>query len=146
MSTDNIRINVADWGTDKKQLSTIRRLVFIEEQNVPEEMEWDEFDVSSIHFLVTLKDQAIACARLKRDGQIGRMAVLEKYRNQQVGSNLLQFILELASKQGINPVYLHAQVSAIPFYEKLDFVSRGDIFYEANIPHREMLKNVLSDR
>jgi predicted GNAT family N-acyltransferase len=140
MPGNNITIKVADWKKDKQELSRIRRLVFIEEQNVPQAMEWDEFDESSIHFLVTNKNQAIACARLKHDGQIGRMAVLAEYRKQGFGSKLLQFVLDTAKKQNIDPVYLHAQVSAISFYEKLNFASQGNIFYEANIPHREMFK------
>lgn len=141
MPSNNITIKVANWSEEKSELSDIRRLVFIEEQNVPQEMEWDEFDETSTHFLVTLKNQAIACARLKADGQIGRMAVLAEYRNRGFGSKLLQFILTEADTQNINHVYLHAQVSAIPFYEKLGFVARGNIFYEADIPHREMYKN-----
>jgi len=145
MPSNNITIKVADWSKEKDDLSDIRRLVFIEEQNVPEEMEWDEFDETSTHFLVTLKDQAIACARLKTDGQIGRMAVLPEYRNQGFGSKLLQFVLAEANTQDINHVYLHAQISAIPFYEKLGFITRGNIFHEANIPHREMYKNLLNN-
>lgn len=142
MPSNNITIKVANWSEEKSELSNIRRLVFIEEQKVPQEMEWDEFDETSTHFLVTLKDQAIACARLKADGQIGRMAVLAEYRNRGFGSKLLQFILTEADTQNINHVYLHAQVSAIPFYEKLGFVARGNIFYEADIQHREMYKKI----
>lgn len=133
-------IKIADWAKDKTQLSRIRQLVFIEEQKVPEEMEWDELDKSSIHFLVTIQNKPIACARLKNDGQIGRMAVLTEYRHQGYGSKLLKFILDIAEKKKIEPLYLHAQVGAIPFYEKMGFVSHGDVFYEANIPHREMFK------
>lgn len=140
MLSNNINIKVADWNKDKDQLSSIRRSVFIEEQNVPEEMEWDEFDASSIHFLVTLDEKSIACARLKKDGQIGRMAVLVEYRNQGIGSKLLQVVLETASNQAIDPAYLHAQVSAISFYERLGFTCQGEVFFEANIPHREMFK------
>lgn len=135
-----IKIRIADWKNDKKILATIRRLVFIEEQNVPEELEWDEHDDSSTHFIVTLDDKAIATARLKPDGQIGRMAVLAEYRNQGIGSKLLQFVLQSNASQNLKQFYLHAQVEAIPFYEKQGFTAHGKIFYEANIPHREMLK------
>ncbi|GMR01629.1 MAG: GNAT family N-acetyltransferase [Gammaproteobacteria bacterium] len=138
----NIKIRIADWQTDRKILSQIRRAVFIEEQKVPEELEWDEFDDSSIHFLVTQEYQPIACARLKHDGQIGRMAVLAKHRNQGAGSELLQFVLKQAGEQKLEKVYLHAQLTAISFYKKQGFIAAGDIFYEANIPHREMLKKI----
>ena len=142
MSEKGIKIRIADWLTDKDKLAQIRRLVFIEEQNVPEELEWDEFDDISIHFLVTQDDQLIACARLKPDGQIGRMAVLASHRNQGTGSSLLLFVLQQAVKTKLDKVYLHAQETAISFYEKHGFTAVGDIFYEANIPHREMLKKI----
>ena len=142
MPENGIKIRIADWYIDKDALAQIRQLVFIKEQNVPEELEWDEFDESSIHFLVTHEDQPVACARLKADGQIGRMAVLAAHRNRGTGSKLLQFILQMAVEQKLKSVYLHAQEAAIPFYEKHGFIAVGDIFYEANIPHREMLKKV----
>jgi len=140
MPEDNLKIIIADWQKDKTSLQNIRRIVFIEEQGVPEDMEWDEYDTSSTHYLVTHNHKTIATARLKPDGQIGRMAVLAEYRNQGIGSKLLQFVLKNAAQTNINKVYLHAQVEAIPFYEKQGFTSQSDIFYEANIPHREMLK------
>lgn len=140
--SEQLKIKVADWKKDKDDLKNIRRRVFIEEQNVPEELEWDEFDDSSIHFIATLDERAVAVARLKPDGQIGRMAVLAEHRNQGLGSLLLQFVLQQAAKQKLNKVYLHAQTSAIRFYEKQGFASCGEIFYEANIPHREMLKKI----
>lgn len=137
-----IQCRVADWIQDKDALKSIRHRVFVEEQKVPVELEWDEYDETATHFIVTLSGQAIACARLKSDGQIGRMAVLTGYRNQGIGQELLRFVLRTAPEKDINEVYLHAQVSAIPFYEKQGFISVGEIFYEADIPHREMLKKI----
>ena len=142
MFKHNIKIRIADWHTDKDSLAKIRRLVFIEEQNVPEDMEWDEYDDSATHFLATLDNKIIATARLKTDGQIGRMAVLAEYRNKGIGSKLLQFVLLTAIQQKLNNVYLHAQVSAISFYKKHGFTTCGHVFYEANIPHREMSKKI----
>ncbi|MCK4834433.1 MAG: GNAT family N-acetyltransferase [Gammaproteobacteria bacterium] len=142
MSKHNTEIRIADWKTEKDSLKQIRQTVFIEEQKVPVELEWDEFDDSSTHFIATLEGQHIACARLKPDGQIGRMAVLAEHRNQGAGSKLLQFILRTAGRQKTCNVYLHAQVSAVLFYEKHGFTTTGDIFYEANIPHREMLRKI----
>ena len=140
MPEDKINIRIANWNTDKDGLVRIRRRVFIEEQHVPENMEWDQYDDSSTHFLVTLDNNVIATARLKTDGQIGRMAVLAEYRSKGIGSKLLQFVLLTALQQKQKKVYLHAQVSAISFYEKHGFTTCGDIFFEADIPHREMLK------
>jgi predicted GNAT family N-acyltransferase len=144
LNNEHIAIHFADWNKpdDKKNLSSIRRSVFIEEQKVPESLEWDEDDNSAKHYLVFYKDKAIAVARLKPDGQIGRMAVLPDYRNKGIGSALLQFILKNIETTSLNQVFLHAQTTAIKFYERQGFISHGEIFYEANIPHRKMLKKL----
>jgi predicted GNAT family N-acyltransferase len=141
MPTNNFNIRVANWTDDKEDLAGIRRSVFIDEQKVPEELEWDEHDLPSIHFLVTTsEDKPIASARLKPDGQIGRMAVLREFRNQGIGQKLLQYVLQHAACQKLDRLYLHAQIDAVPFYEKQGFNAHGDVFYEANIAHRAMLK------
>ncbi len=142
MFKHDIKICITNWDSNNDSLVRIRRQVFIEEQNVPEDMEWDEHDSSSTHFLATLDNKFIATARLKTDGQIGRMAVLAEYRNKGIGSKLLKFVLLTAKQQKQKNVYLHAQVSAIPFYKKHGFTACGDVFYEANIPHREMSKKI----
>lgn len=136
------RCRVADWSIDRAALKSIRYRVFIEEQKVPIELEWDEYDDSATHFIACRDGETIACARLKSDGQIGRMAVLKEYRSQGTGQQLLRLVLQTAANKNINEVYLHAQVSAIPFYEKQGFTAIGDIFFEADIPHREMFKKV----
>lgn len=138
----NITIHSTDWHTDKNRLSLIRRRVFIEEQNVPEELEWDDLDATSVHFLVTNNDKAIACARLTVAGRIGRMAVLAEYRGHGIGSQLLQAVLQKTHELKLNNIHLHAQVSAIAFYEKQGFSTKGDVFFEATIPHQEMFKKI----
>jgi len=142
MSSSRINIRVADWADDKAALEKIRRAVFINEQKVPEELEWDEYDLSSTHFLVTINDNPVAVARLKPDGQIGRMAVLREYRHQGIGRKLLQYVLQNAARQKLQQLYLHAQVDAVAFYEKQGFTAYGDVFYEAEIAHRAMSKNI----
>jgi len=145
MSKNNIKIYIADWLTENNKLTGIRRQVFIEEQMVPKELEWDEFDNSSTHFLVSYQGETVACARLQADGKIGRMAVLKEYRNQGIGHRILQFILQEAGNKKFKIIYLHAQLSALIFYEKHGFIATGDIFYEANIAHRKMcLKHCLT--
>ena len=133
-------IRIADWAEEKELLSSVRRQVFIIEQQVPDELEWDEFDETATHIVASIDCKIIGTARLKTDGQIGRMAVLKPYRNQGIGSRLLQLVLTTAQDKQYPKVYLHAQVEAIPFYEKHGFTSEGDIFYEADIPHRGMFK------
>ncbi len=138
----DLQIKIADWLKDKAVLQSIRRLVFIEEQSVPEALEWDEHDTTATHFLALTRNAAVATARLKIDGQIGRMAVLPAYRNKAIGQQLLSFVLETAVKQQFNSVFLHAQVQVVDFYKKLGFVEQGGIFMDANIPHREMVKKL----
>jgi len=131
------------WKDNEPALSDIRRRVFTEEQNVPEELEWDGLDDSCHHILVTdAGNRPIGTGRIKPDGHLGRMAVLSGYRNQGVGSAILRALLDYAGQQHSNRVYLHAQVSAIPFYLKHGFVITGEQFTEAGIPHRSMAMNL----
>ena len=75
-----MRIAIVTWADAEAELSTIRRTVFIEEQQVPEELEWDGEDEAALHVLVHENGQPIACGRMLSDGHIGRMAVLKDYR------------------------------------------------------------------
>lgn len=133
----------ADWQQYKTALSDVRRRVFIEEQKVPEQLEWDEFDESSLHILaMSAQNQPIGTGRLKRDGQIGRMAVLPEYRRHSVGSAILQALIDAAIAGNLPEVYLHAQLSAIDFYLKHGFHSYGEQFLDANIPHISMRRKL----
>jgi len=139
-------VKTTSWKDNKKSLSEIRRKVFIEEQNVPEELEWDEYDQDCIHVLVTDENnKAIACGRLKTDGHIGRMAVLKAYRSAGIGTSILKELLAHAKSLNIEKVYLHAQTSAISFYEKQGFEVISEEFMDAGIPHKSMNK-LLSDK
>lgn len=127
------------WDTSQVELLEVRREVFVVEQGVPEEIEIDEHDPASIHFLA--RDAAgvpIGTARLLPEGRIGRMAVLALWRRSGVGRALLSAAMETARARGDSRLYLHAQVHSIPFYESLGFSVFGEEFDEADIPHREM--------
>lgn len=138
------QLRVVRWQDEKQSLTVVRREVFIEEQHVPEELEWDEFDSISQHVLVTdRKDKPIATGRIKPDGHIGRMAVLKEWRNKGIGHTILKSLISCAQAQGLERVYLHAQVSAIPFYQKLGFELYSEVFMDAGIPHRSMQRLVL---
>ena len=132
-------IQVVDWQSAKRELSKIRRKVFIEEQQVPEELEWDEFDASSSHLLaIDAQQNPIGCARLLSDGHIGRMAVLLDWRGNGVGNALLQHSVALARRRGYEHAILDAQCHAIPFYQRAGFIITSDQFIDAGIPHRTM--------
>lgn len=138
----DLRFIHCDWQQYREQLSFVRREVFIQEQNVPEELEWDEFDRTAQHILVLNDTQPVATARIKKDGHIGRMAVLKQYRQQGIGSEILLRLLDDARKLELKKVFLYAQVSAIHFYEKQGFVCEGNEFMDAGIPHKMMIKKL----
>lgn len=128
------------WQDSSELLSSIRRIVFIEEQQVPEELELDELDPVCHHVLVTdVDNKPVATGRIDSDGRIGRMAVLKEYRGQGIGSALLVALLDYAGQKQYAGVHLHAQVTAIPFYEKHGFMADGEKFMDAGIPHRNMV-------
>ena len=144
MKKTDIQLIHANWQEHRTQLGEIRRKVFIEEQQVPEEMEWDEYDAACHHILaIDLNNQPVATGRIKPDGHIGRMAVLAEWRNRGIGTAILDALMNYAVKQNIKEVILHAQVSAIPFYSKLGFEICSDEFMDAGIPHRTMKKSLV---
>jgi len=133
----------ASWPEDRAALGAIRRAVFIEEQQVPEALEWDGLDETCYHILVTDgSGNPVGTGRVKPDGHIGRMAVLKDCRGQGTGSAIRAALLELARQQEYPRVFLHAQVEAIPFYEKHGFSVTGELFMDAGIPHRSMERRV----
>jgi predicted GNAT family N-acyltransferase len=136
-------IREANWTIDGALLSNIRRLVFIVEQEVPQEEEWDGKDEDSWHWLATdASDNPIGTARLLPDGQIGRMAVLADKRGSGVGAVLLEQAVEKARHLGMQEVFLNAQSHALGFYERCGFVAEGDEFMEAGIPHFRMTRQL----
>lgn len=141
-SIENIKIICTDWKQHQKELKQIRSKVFIEEQHVPENLEWDEFDEQSSHFLAFYDQQAVATVRLKPDGQIGRMAVLTNYRGKGLGSALLKAVISHAENEHYKILYLHAQEQAIGFYQQFHFAENGKAFMDANIVHQAMFKTI----
>jgi predicted GNAT family N-acyltransferase len=137
-------IETVAWQGPEGEAGMIRRHVFIEEQNVPEAIEWDELDAVSTHFIARDDGgRAIGCARLTPDGRIGRMAVLPAWRGKGVGSGLLHEAFQEAAKCGPREVVLHAQTRAASFYARRGFEQVGEEFMEAGIPHvvmRRILK------
>jgi len=137
---DNIQFITTSWKQSRQELKQIRTSVFIEEQHVPTELEWDEFDEQSIHFLALLNNNPIATARLKPDGQIGRMAIIKNYRNKGIGTELLKTVLLQAKNYDYNMVYVHAQKQAVNFYKQFNFIHNGTEFMDAGIKHIAMYK------
>jgi len=137
--TGTFRVRLADWTHDESKLRAIRYQVFVVEQQVPEDLEWDGIDAGCRHALAEDSvGNAIGCGRLLPDGHIGRMAVLRPWRGQGVGAALLERLVELARDDGHRRVVLNAQTHALPFYARQGFAPCGAEFEEAGIPHLAM--------
>lgn len=126
------------WADAGDKLAAIRRRVFIEEQHVPEALEWDGLDSGAMHLLALIDGNPVGCARLLPGGRIGRMAVLPEWRRQGVGGAMLQALIAAARRQGLQQVTLSAQVHAIAFYQRHGFSICSDIYPDAGIPHQDM--------
>ncbi|MCF7825755.1 MAG: GNAT family N-acetyltransferase [Candidatus Marinimicrobia bacterium] len=141
-----IQVSPIQSENDRRASRQIREVVFIVEQQVPQEIEYDEYEESSTHILATLNGLPAGTARWRQTehGQkLERFAVLKSARGKGVGAALVQYILEQLNET--ESVYLNSQLSAIPFYAHFGFEETGGIFYEANIPHRKMvLKTIRS--
>lgn len=139
---NEIIIKIADFEQNFSEIEAIRTSVFIKEQKVPVELEWDEFDNDSTHILAYYDNKPVATARLLKDGHIGRMAVLKAYRNRNIGKNMLKYLLELAEKRALENIELSAQDHAVEFYKKLGFTVISDVYMDAGIPHYTMRKTI----
>ncbi len=129
----------ADWKTDAAALRALREAVFITEQRVPPEEEWDTLDADSEHVIACANDGTpIGCGRLTPEHKIGRMAVLADWRGRGVGSAMLGQLIERARQLGWQSVALHAQTSALEFYRQHGFEACGERFMEAGIEHQAM--------
>ena len=139
MIPEDFRVEPADWTTDLEALRAVREQVFIVEQQVPIEDEWDAFDARSRHVIARdTAERPIGTGRLTPDHAIGRMAVLAEWRGRGVGEALLKALLDQARALGYPAIEVHAQTHAIRFYEKFGFEAYGDEFIECAIAHRMM--------
>ncbi|MGE8405472.1 MAG: GNAT family N-acetyltransferase [Pseudomonas sp.] len=138
---NKITVRLADWHKDNADIRRIREAVFIAEQNVPAELEWDSDDNDAIHFLAVEGDYAIGTARLLLDGQIGRVSVLKDWRGLKVGDALMQAAIVEAQGRDLSQQMLTAQVHATAFYERLGFRVVSEEFLEAGIPHVDMVRD-----
>jgi predicted GNAT family N-acyltransferase len=123
----------------------IREKVFVEEQHVPANEEYDEYDQTARHFLAYFNDVPCGTARWRytdKGIKLERFAVLSEFRSQKVGSALVQHLLDdvhLQPEAAGMPIYLHAQLTAIPLYEKFGFRAMGEQFMECDIAHYKMM-------
>ena len=139
-----VTVEKVDSQADFAICMAIRMEVFVFEQNVPADVEWDAHDREATHFYARADGKPAATARLRDAGEgiakIERMAVLRQHRGKHVGEVLLQHVMGHARAQGFTQVKISAQSHAISFYERLGFTVTSDEYIEAGIPHKAMEK------
>ena len=136
---DDITVSIVSWSERRAEIVSVRRVVFIEEQNVPESLELDGKDPDCRHVLACDNSGApVGTARINASGRIGRMAVLREYRRLGIGREILHVIMDCGRANGITDFHVSSQVSAIGFYEKMGFVPHGEEYEEAGIMHIAM--------
>lgn len=131
-------------GTDDlKDAYEIRKKVFIEEQSVPKEIERDKLDICSTHALIYNDELPVATGRIvfkeHSNCSLGRIAVLKEYRGKSIGKMLVENLVQKSFELGAHEIHIHAQKHAQRFYESLNFIPYGEVFYEGGIPHVSMV-------
>lgn len=145
-------IRVCETDSDRDAAMRVRFEVFVDEQNVPPDLERDEYDDEALHLLAVHAetDEPLGTARVVDKGQgiakIGRVAVRRPYRGfgerGSVGRALMLEAMARAKEAGQTLAMLDAQVQVIPFYERLGFIAEGLVFDDAGIPHRRMTRQL----
>lgn len=152
MSTRAYTVRVAEDPADLEACFAVRKQVFVVEQRVPEDLEYDAYDPVAVHVLAVREDGvplgtgrllhgAVAAAKTGGDlslGSLGRLAVSAEARGLGIGVALVRAIEEAARVRGLTAVDLHAQTHALGFYERLGYEPYGTEYEEAGIPHRGM--------
>lgn len=141
MPMNRITVRVADWHKDNADIRRVRDAVFVAEQSVPPELEWDAEDSDAIHFLAFEGDFVVGTARLLPDGEIGRLSVLKDWRGMKVGDALLKAVINEAEQRDLKQQKLSAQVQAVAFYQRFGFTVVSEEFLEAGLPHVNMTRH-----
>ena len=134
----NIQISQVSWNDAENYLRAIRTPVFVEEQAVAPDFEWDELDASALHILALLDNQPIACLRIIDSCKIGRMAVLKEWRGMGLGTALLLEAVKICKTHGSKSIQLSAQTHAIGFYQQAGFKVTSSEYCNVHIPHVDM--------
>jgi predicted GNAT family N-acyltransferase len=146
-------IRVAQGPADLDLVHDVRRDVFVVEQEIPEDLEWDDLDATSLHLLAVGPDgtplgtgrlihgaDALKLTGVEGRVLLGRLAVVKAARGTGLGAELVRAIEEAGRECGAREVELHAQVQALGFYERLGYVAEGPEYPDAGIPHRTMIR------
>jgi predicted GNAT family N-acyltransferase len=140
-----VEVRVVSSEQELHDAFSVRKQVFINEQNVPEEEEIDQFEDEAVHFVLYNNGMPAGAGRFRTvdgNGKVERICVLKENRQSGSGKAIMDKIEEHAKKQGLPALKLNAQTQAIPFYEKLGYQVISEEFMDAGIPHRTMKKTI----
>lgn len=143
-----MRTIITDFESHREAIERVREAVFVVEQCIDRDEEFDDRDPLCTHVVVFHGPSEIATGRLdiELDGKLGRVAVLKEHRRQGAGDLVVRSLEQWARQAGQQRVWFHAQIAALPFYEKLGYQAYGDDFLEANIPHIKMQRKLDTGR
>ena len=145
--SETVSVRLCQTDADRMSAMHIRFAVFVDEQNVPADLEPDEYDAVARHFIAETSD-GLCVGTLRvvdkegRIAKIGRVAVLLPYRSLGIGQALMDAGEQDAKTRGLHSAILDAQVPVIPFYEKRGYVASGPVFDDAGIDHRRMTRDL----
>jgi predicted GNAT family N-acyltransferase len=142
MSTSEYSVEIADSRVLETEIKHLRTSVFVIEQGVPPDIEWDGLDEQCKHIVVRVQGDCIATGRLMPSGKLGRIAVDVAFRGRGFGKIVTEALCELAANEGLLKAYLHAQIQAKHLYLACGFSETGATFQEANIDHIKMVKSL----
>ena len=136
----NITSIICDYKSNIEDICAIRYEVFVNEQNVPEELEIDGLDNEAKHVLAFVDKVPIGTGRILSDGHIGRVAVIKNYRGLGIGKSIMKNLIKWAQDMSLEKVWLSSQWHAHSFYLDFGFVCVDEIYKEAGIDHIKMFK------
>ncbi|MFK7735310.1 MAG: GNAT family N-acetyltransferase [Pirellulaceae bacterium] len=142
-SSENLRVTITDYASHAADIRNVREVVFIQEQQIAREDEWDDRDEVCIHVVAYHEDKPIGTGRvdLEKAGKVGRVAVKSEFRRHGIGRAMMKNFEEYAQQQGLPKLWFHAQQTAVDFYRSLDYEVVSEEFFEAGIPHVIMEKS-----
>ncbi len=145
MTVNTIEVKAVSNEQELKEAFVIRRKVFVDEQQVPEEEEIDALESEAAHFILSINKKPAGAGRLRvveGYGKIERICILKEDRGTGAGKALMDHIQAFALENGLNKLKLNAQIQAIPFYSKLGYETVSEEFLDAGIPHKTMVKKL----
>lgn len=140
-----MNVKIAETRREKENAFRIRTKVFVDEQHVPPDLELDELDESSIHFVGILNGKPISASRLRfvdDYGKLERICILKEHRGQSYGKQMIHKMEKVIQEKGFFKAKLNAQTHAIEFYKKLGYHVVSNEFMDAGIPHVAMVKQM----